>query len=88
MTPEEKMLLERTAKLAQENNDLLHKLNRRAKLGTAIKVLYWTVIIGLSFGAFYFIQPYLDFLSGVGGSSPGSGNSSSSFSQELQDLLK
>ena len=66
MTPEERALLEKTHSLAQENNDLLHSLKRRARVGTAVKVFYWAVVIGLSFGAFYFIQPYLDFIKGFG----------------------
>lgn len=91
MTPEERSLLESTHQLVKENNELLHNLKRRARLGTAVKVLYWTVIIGLSFGALYFIQPYIEFLKGIGG---GGGNTnttnspSQNYVQQIQDLLK
>ncbi len=97
MTPEERSLLENTHQLAKENNELLHAMKRRARLGTAVKVFYWAVIIGLSFGAIYFIQPYVDMLKGLGGSSatPNSSNgskdannSASNFAQQIQDLLK
>ena len=91
MTPEERSLLESTHQLARENNQLLQKLNRRARLSTLVKVLYWVVIIGLSFGAFYFIQPYINFLHGAlgGGSTTTTTNSGSeSYSQQIEDLLK
>jgi len=62
MTPEEKSLLERTHKLAEENNAILHGLRRSARWSTVFKVAYWFVIIGVSVGAFYAIQPYMNML--------------------------
>lgn len=91
MTPEERSLLERTHQLAEENNEMLHSIKRRARLGTVIKVLYWAVIIGISFGAFYFIQPYLDFIKGGFGSNDAvktQNGTNSNYSQTLLDLLK
>ena len=37
MNPEEKVLLERTLKLSEENNQILHKIERRAR---------WTILWG------------------------------------------
>ncbi len=62
MTPEERSLLERTHKLAEENNALLRSLRRSHRFSTAVRALYWVVIIILSFGAYYLIQPYVDTL--------------------------
>jgi len=62
MTPEEKSLLERTYKLTEENNKILHGLRRSVRWYSAYKVIYWVVIIGLSVGAFYVFQPYLNTL--------------------------
>ena len=91
MTPEERSLLEHTHQLAEENNEILHSLKRRARFSTIVTVLYWTVIIGISFGAFYFIQPYLDFIKG-GFSSDDTvktqNDTNSNYSQALLDLLK
>ena len=67
MNPEERSLLERTYKLAEENHELLLGLRQRARISTAIKAVYWIVIIGLSIGAFYFIQPYVDSVTGMYG---------------------
>ncbi len=60
MTPEERSLLERTYKLAEENNSMLRSMRRSNRLSTAMRVLYWVVILALSFGAYYFIQPYIN----------------------------
>ena len=75
MTPEEKSLLERTYKLAEENNEILRKMRRISRYGTIFKVVYWVVILGLSFGAYYFIQPYVESVSGLYGQVQGNVNS-------------
>jgi len=60
MTPEEKSLLERTYKLAEENNSILRGIRRTNRWGIAFKTFYWVVIIGATFGLFYFLQPYIE----------------------------
>ncbi len=60
MDPEIKKLLEKTAQLTEENNVLLRKMNRRARWGSIMHLLYWIVILGFSFSSYYFIQPYLN----------------------------
>jgi hypothetical protein len=60
MTPEEKSLLERTCKMAEENNGILRKMRRANRWGTAVRVLYWVVIVGAAVGAFYYLQPYIN----------------------------
>ncbi len=59
MTPEEKSLLERTHKLAEENNHILRGLRRSDRLSLAFRIFYWVVIIALSFGSYLVIQPFL-----------------------------
>ncbi len=65
MTPEERSLLERTHKLAEENNEILRSIRRTNRFAVIMRVLYWVVIIGVSFGAYYFIQPYLEAMLGA-----------------------
>jgi hypothetical protein len=60
MTPEEKSLLERTYKLAEENNSILRGIRRSNRWGVAFKIFYWLVILGVTFGTFYFLQPYIE----------------------------
>ena len=60
MTPEEKSLLERTYKLADENNSILKGIRRVNRFSTALRIFYWLIILGVTFGAFYYLQPYLE----------------------------
>jgi len=60
MNPEEKRLLERSLKLAEENNEILKKIDRRAKRA-AIYGFIKLVIIILPFVIGYFLlEPYFD----------------------------
>jgi hypothetical protein len=88
MSPEEKSLLERTYKMAEENNEILKSLRRSARWNTAFKVFYWVIIIGISLGAYYVIQPYLESVMGIYGSVTGDVNGAQSVSDQLKDLLK
>ena len=65
MTPEEKALLIKTAETVKENNTMLRKMRRGARLRAALHAFYWIAIIGLSFGAYYFVEPYIQDLLGV-----------------------
>lgn len=62
MTPEERSLLERTLSLAQENNKMLHKIRNSARISSLLRLFYWIIVLGLSFGSYYLIQPYIDQL--------------------------
>ena len=62
MTPDEKKLLAQTFELAQENNKILRGIRNSTRWSIAFKVVYWGAIIALSFGAYYFIQPYVNTL--------------------------
>lgn len=89
MTPEEKSLLERTSKLVEENNDILRSIRRTNRLGTIMHILYWAVILIVSFGAYYFIQPYITLLTGLTGNTSGFNlNSAQDAANQLKDLLK
>ncbi len=88
MSPEEKSLLERTYKMAEENNTILKSLRRSARWNTAFKVFYWVIIIGISLGAYYFIQPYLEAVFGLYGQVTGDTNGVQNVTSQLNDLLK
>jgi len=67
MDPELKRALDETLKLSRENNQMLQAMRRSMRLGRIMSFLYWALIIGTAFGAYYFIQPYIDQLMGVYG---------------------
>lgn len=60
MTPEEKSLLERTYKIVEENNTILRGIRRANRLSMLVRIFYWLIIIGVTFGAFYYLQPYIE----------------------------
>ncbi|MCX6752125.1 MAG: hypothetical protein NTZ87_01335 [Candidatus Nomurabacteria bacterium] len=60
MSPEEKELLRRSLSLAEENNGMLHSMRRSMRMASIMRALYWIIIIGSAFGAYYYIQPYTD----------------------------
>ncbi|HEY4477942.1 MAG TPA: hypothetical protein VJB09_01550 [Candidatus Paceibacterota bacterium] len=64
MDPEAKELLEKTYELEKENNHMLRRLRRAQRYAALMRVAYWFIIIGLGVGAFYFIQPYIDAITG------------------------
>lgn len=60
MDQESRVLLEKTYKLVEENNKLLHKIRKvqtRQAFWSTLKVV---VFIGFTLGAIYWIQPYLE----------------------------
>ena len=95
MTPEERSLLERTNKLAEENNAILRSMRRASRFALIIKLTYWVVILFLAYGALHFIQPYLmtilDLTGKVQGSLQGVQGTTSTMqntANTLLDLLK
>ncbi len=65
MDPESKKLLQDTFTLAEDNNKMLHTIRRGQKWTSFLRVVYWIIIIGVSIGAFYFLQPYVDQMKGL-----------------------
>ena len=60
MSPDEKDLMEKTFELAKENNHILRGIRRSNRWSIFFRVFYWLVIVGISVGAFVYIQPYLN----------------------------
>lgn len=60
MSPEERELLTQSIKLAEENNKMLRSMRRSARFASVLRAIYWLIILGSAFGAYYFIQPYLN----------------------------
>jgi hypothetical protein len=88
MTPEERSLLQSTHELAEENNKILHGIRRANRFNTIMRVVYWVLIIGFSFGAYYLIQPYIALISGLYGQGANTLNSAQDTVNSLKDLLK
>lgn len=94
MDQESKQLLEETLRLSKENNVLLLKIRSVQRWAQFTRIFYWILIIGVSFGALYYIKPYLGnlvniYTGGVSGVDNISDISSKlKDQQQIQDLIK
>jgi hypothetical protein len=68
MTPEEKKMLVDTYELSKENNVILKKMRRSALISSSFRVIYILIILGLTYGSYVLIQPYIDQMKGLYGS--------------------
>ena len=59
MNPEEKALLERTAKLSEENNQILRKMQRAARWGYVWGFIKVALIIVPLVAGYLYLEPYL-----------------------------
>lgn len=60
MSPEERDLLTKSIKLAEENNKMLRSMRRSARLGSFLRIIYWVLILASIYGTYYFIKPVID----------------------------
>ena len=60
MDSEMQKLLKQNLELSEENNKILKRLQSNMRWGRFIHAVYWIIIIGSAFGAYYFAQPYID----------------------------
>ncbi len=81
MSPEEKELFQRSITLAEENNQILRKIQRSMRLARVMSILYWVFIIGSAVGAYYLIQPYIEAVTGA------VGGANTSFSDNIKSIL-
>jgi hypothetical protein len=88
MDPESKKLLEETFRLAEENNRMLHKVRSVQKWAAFWSGLKIFIIIGITLGAFYFLEPYLKKVMDLYGSVSGTSQEQNVDGSSIQDLLK
>ena len=66
MDEEFKVLLRKNLELSKENNRLLKKMRRNAIISNILRIIWWSVIIGLPIYLYFSIfQPYLEELAAV-----------------------
>jgi len=58
-------LLKRNLEASKDNNRLLKKIARVYKWQIIFSLIKWGIIIGSAFGLYYFLQPYLETLTGT-----------------------
>ena len=60
MNPEERLLLERSLKLSEENNKILRKLERRARWAVIWGFIKIAIIVVPLIIGYLYLQPYLN----------------------------
>lgn len=85
MSPEERDLLFKTYQMAEENNKMLRSLRNAQRWDRVVKYGYWVIIIALSLGAYYLIQPFMESV-GVGALRSPAGDTQKI--SDIQELLK
>ncbi len=86
MSPEDKEILDKTYELAESNNRMLKSLYRSNQVNRVMRAVYWLFIVGASFGAYYFIQPYLESVLGVYSSMSGKVGDINNVLESVSDL--
>ena len=87
MDSESKKLLEETLVLARENNSILHKVRSVQKWSTYWQTLKILLIVGIGFGAFYFLEPFVNKFINIWNNISGSSQQEIN-SNPFQDFLK
>ena len=87
MDPESKKLLEESLKLGEENNKLLRSLHRSMRIRRFMSIIYWVLIIGSAFGAYYFAEPYIGQVKEAYGGAKSNFEEYNQFFQNLKDKL-
>lgn len=60
-----KQLLKRNIEASEESLKILKKINRARVFGNIYTFFKWLIIIGISVGAYYYIEPYIGQLTGL-----------------------
>lgn len=80
--PEIKSILLEQLELARENNKILKKIRSVQKWNSISKLFYWILILGVSFGAYIYVQKYIQNLLGA------YSGTSSSFMVDVNNIQK
>lgn len=62
MDLETSQLLKKLTELTEENNKILHKIQKHTRWAMFFGVVKWILIIGITIGSYIAIQPYFDQL--------------------------
>lgn len=89
MDSESEKLLRETFELVKDNNTMLHKIRRGQKWASFMRVVYWLIIIGISIGAWYYLQPYVNKMMNLYNQVSGSSQTVNSVNlNSIGDILK
>jgi len=88
VTPEQEKDLKEALRLSKENNEILRKMRRSMLWNRVFKIVYLVIILGVTFGAYYFVQPYLEGVLGSYQSLFGGSEKAHQAGSALPDITK
>lgn len=98
MNQEFEEILNRLKEIEQNvksNHDMLISIQRRARMTILFSLIKWTVILGLTFGTFYYTKPYIeqtmdlyDQVSGLTGGMKSQASSTQSVFDQFKSFFK
>ncbi len=59
MSKTDRELLEEVAEVVNENNTILRQMRSHARWRNLFSLIKWLVIIGVTVGAYYYLEPYI-----------------------------
>lgn len=71
--------LDKLTKLVEENQHMVRNLYQRARMATVFIFIKWFIIIGITVGSFYYIQPLINNLVNIYGGVTGGGSGADLF---------
>lgn len=66
--------------MVEENTQILKSIQRAGRISLGLKILYWVIILGFTFGAYYFIQPYINAIRNAADTVPEGASTFNAFS--------
>ena len=88
MNDDERKMLQEVLEISQENQKMVKRLYKSWWWGRIGSIVYWVVIIGFAFGAYYFIQPYFNVLTSVYGGLQQQVDTVQNAGSSIQDLFQ
>lgn len=91
MNQEYEEILSRLKEIESEvksNTNMLISIQRRARMAILFSAIKWIIILGITFGTFYYAKPYLEQLMGLYGQVLGQQQQASGLLDGLKNLLQ
>ena len=73
--------------MTMENNEILRKIRRSMFWSRVVKIIYLLLIAGLTLGAYYYVQPYIEGMVGAYQGVTGASGQGQETAKNFPDIL-
>jgi len=60
-----KQLLKEDVEVSKESLQILRGIRRANRISAFFKFVYWLIVLAIAFGAYYYLQPFIDKVPGL-----------------------